>query len=43
LREPEGAVFKLFGWTRVDPMEGPEAAVREAVLAAMQKARKGKP
>lgn len=42
LREPEGAVFKLFGWIRVDPMQGPEDALRTAVGAAMQKARKGK-
>lgn len=42
LRDPEGAVFKLFGWTRLDPMQGPEAALRSAVLAALGKARSSK-
>ena len=42
LRDPEGAVFKLFGWTRVDPMAGPEAGLKEAVHAAFRKARSAK-
>jgi hypothetical protein len=40
LRDPEGAVFRLFGWTRVDPMQGPMAALEDAVRAAFAKARK---
>jgi hypothetical protein len=40
LREPEGAVFRLFGWVRIDPMQGPEPALAEAVEAALRKAAK---
>jgi hypothetical protein len=42
LGEPEGAVFKLFGWTRLDPMAGPEPALHEAVKSALAKARSAK-
>ncbi|MCA1819856.1 MAG: hypothetical protein LC620_07400, partial [Halobacteriales archaeon] len=42
VREPEGAVFRLFGWARVDPMEGPEPALQDAVRAALAKATKPK-
>jgi hypothetical protein len=39
LGEPEGAVFKLFGWVRVQPTQGPEPALRQAVRAAFAKAQ----
>lgn len=39
LGEPEGAVFKLFGWVRVDPMQGPREALEQAVQAAFAKAK----
>ena len=39
LREPDGPVFKLFGWIRVDPMDGPRDALEAAVRAALAKAR----
>jgi hypothetical protein len=39
LGEPEGAVFKLFGWVRVQPMQGRAAALEEAVRAAFAKAK----
>lgn len=38
LAEPEGAVFRLFGWVRVQPTQGPEAALQDAVRAAFAKA-----
>jgi hypothetical protein len=38
LQAPEGAVFKLFGWVRVDPSQGPQAALDDAVKAAFRKA-----
>lgn len=39
LREPAGQVFKLFGWVRVDPMQGDAAALDAAVGAAFTKAK----
>ena len=39
LREPAGQVFKLFGWVRVDPMQGPEPALEAAVASAFTKAK----
>ena len=39
LREPAGQVFKLFGWVRVDPMQGPEPALDAAVASAFAKAK----
>jgi hypothetical protein len=39
LGEPEGAVFKLFGWVRVQPTQGPEPALQQAVRAAFAKAQ----
>jgi hypothetical protein len=39
LQEPLGAVFKLFGWVSVDPMEGDWDALKAALAAAYQKAR----
>lgn len=42
LGEPEGAVFKLFGWVRVAPTEGPEPALQDAVRAAFAKAQAAK-
>ncbi len=39
LREPEGAVFKLFGWVRVDPMQGEPAALDAAVDSAFARAK----
>ncbi len=42
--EPFGAVFKMFGWTRVEPMAGTAEALDAAVEAALEHARsKGKP
>jgi hypothetical protein len=38
LREPEGQVFRLFGWVRVDPMQGDAAALDAALDAAFAKA-----
>ena len=42
LREPGGQVFKLFGWVRVDPMQGEAPALDAAVSAAFAKAKSGK-
>jgi hypothetical protein len=42
LREPAGQVFKLFGWVRVDPMQGDPAALDAAVDAAFAKANSAK-
>ena len=42
LRDPAGQVFKLFGWVRVDPMQGPPAALDAAVTAAFEKAKAAK-
>lgn len=42
LKEPEGAVFKLFGWVRIDPMEGALPALEQAVEKAFQKAMRKK-
>lgn len=42
LREPEGAVFRLFGWIRLDPMQAPEDALVDAVKAAFHKAMAAK-
>jgi len=39
LREPAGQVFKLFGWVRVDPMQGPAPALDAAVAAAFDRAK----
>ncbi|MEA3202905.1 MAG: hypothetical protein QOI63_571 [Thermoplasmata archaeon] len=39
LGEPDGAVFKLFGWVRVQPTQGPEPALQQAVRAAFAKAQ----
>ena len=39
LRAPEGAVFKLFGWVRIDPSQGPDDALAKAVGAAFTKAK----
>lgn len=39
LREPGGQVFKLFGWVRIDPMQGAATALDAAVDAAFAKAR----
>jgi hypothetical protein len=39
LRDPEGQVFKLFGWVRVDPMQGDEGALDAAVGSAFAKAK----
>lgn len=40
LGEPEGAVFRLFGWVRVQPTQGPAAALQDAVRAAFGRARR---
>lgn len=42
LREAEGAVFRLFGWVRVDPTQGPADALHRALRAAFTKARRAK-
>lgn len=39
LREPVGQVFKLFGWVRLDPMQGPAPALDAAVASAFTKAK----
>lgn len=39
LRDPEGQVFKLFGWVRVDPTDGPAEALGHAVRDAFTKAK----
>lgn len=38
LQEPELAVFKLFGWVRVDPSQGSEEGLRTAAQQALAKA-----
>lgn len=42
LKEPEGAVFRMFGWVRVDPMQGDSEALDAAVHAAFAKAQAAK-
>ncbi|MES2154642.1 MAG: hypothetical protein V4510_05845 [bacterium] len=42
LSPPDGAVFRLFGWVRVDPMQGDLGALESAVDAAFAKARAAK-
>lgn len=42
LRPPEGAVFKLFGWVRVDPMQGNDSILGDAVAVAFAKAKAAK-
>lgn len=42
LRDPAGQVFKLFGWVRLDPMQGDPAALDAAVDAAFTKAHSAK-
>ena len=39
LKDPEGQVFKLFGWKRLDPMQGPAGALDAAVDQAFAKAK----
>jgi hypothetical protein len=39
LHEPEGAIFRMFGWVRIDPMEGGRAALEAALDAAFHKAQ----
>lgn len=39
LRDPAGQVFKLFGWVRVDPMQGRPEALDAAVGSAFAKAQ----
>lgn len=36
---PEGQIFRLFGWVRVDPMMGNARALDEAVARAYRKAK----
>lgn len=38
LHDPEGQVFKMFGWVGVDPMQGDLDRLAEAVDAAFEKA-----
>lgn len=40
LRPPEGQVFRLFGWTRLDPMAADPTVLADAVEAAYALARK---
>lgn len=40
LRDPEGAVFKLFGWVRLDADAGALGALQEATRQAFVKATK---
>lgn len=39
---PEGQIFRLFGWVRVDPMLGNPTALEQAITHAFQKARAAK-
>jgi len=39
LGDPEGAVFKLFGWVRLDPMQGDSKVLLDAVGKAFAKAK----
>jgi hypothetical protein len=39
---PEGQIFRLFGWVRVDPMAGKPAALEQAVTKAFRKAKAAK-
>ena len=39
LGEPAGQVFRLFGWVRLDPMQGDAAALDGAVAAAFARAK----
>ncbi len=38
LEEPQGAVFKMFGWKAVDPMAGDAGVLADAVRAAFKQA-----
>ena len=42
LQAPDGQVFRLFGWVRVDPMAGRAEALDEAVAQAYRKAKAAK-
>ena len=39
---PEGQIFRLFGWVRVDPMSGNPKALEQAVTRAFAKAKAAK-
>ena len=39
---PEGQIFRLFGWVRVDPMAGKPDALEDAVSKAFRKAKAAK-
>lgn len=39
LQEPEGQLFKMFGWVRFDPMEGDLDVLERSLQAAFEKAR----
>lgn len=36
---PEGQIFRLFGWVRIDPMSGSPEALDNAVAGAFRKAK----
>ncbi len=38
-RDAEGAVFQMFGWRRINPMQGDVPQLKEAVAAAYQASR----
>lgn len=42
LGDPEGQVFRLFGWVRLDPMQGDAAPLDAAVDKAFAKAKAAK-
>lgn len=42
LEQPDGAVFRLFGWVRLNPMQGDLVALEGAVDAAFSKAQAAK-
>lgn len=42
LGDPEGQVFKLFGWVRVNPVAGDKTALSDAVVGAFRKAKAAK-
>lgn len=42
LRDPEGQVFKMFGWARIDPTQGGTPSLETAVDQAFAKAKASK-
>src|SRR5688500_11319074 len=42
LRDPDGAVFKMFGWVRLDPAQGQPASLEAATRKAFAKGKASK-